>query len=441
MVSPAEANYIIESCFADFRIDGRSRLEHRPHTVSNRKGGGGGTPEPESSIMLMSPVVASSTSSLILSNGSSRIHLPGSSTDIICSVKADLVHPSPCKPREGIVELNIDLSLCGNGSVGGMFDGGGGGNGAQQRMNSSSSRRKERDSESQITSLLQRLVLPHAVNYAQLAIMPGRYVWRLSIDIVVLRCDGCIMDACSLALRTGLYNTKLPCVKSAVMVDEEGMTTDGGVGFGGGGGDGSANKNDLVVDGDIRNAMPPPGVENCPLVVTVSVLSAAVPPPTSSTSGNATTSAVAAARNPTPSQQQQRQQPKRRHYISIIDARTEEEVCASSHVCVSIDPCGLVCGVHTLGGGGGIVGEDGLASDGDNLNDGDMIMGATSSSSSMPLAMLGDVIASAAMASKNLYSLLNKNAIDANAGVKKRKTGNQEGNGYEFLLKNHFLIQ
>ena len=33
---------------------------------------------------------------------------------------ADLVHPSPSKPNEGVVELHVDLSLCGGGgSVGG----------------------------------------------------------------------------------------------------------------------------------------------------------------------------------------------------------------------------------------------------------------------------------------------------------------------------------
>jgi len=341
------------------------------------------------------------------------------------------------------VELNVDLSLCGSGVGGGMLDGGSSSSSSstQQRMNNntSSSRRKEREAESQITSLLQRLILPHAVNYTQLAILPGRYVWRLSIDIVVLRCDGCILDACSLALREGLYNTKLPCVKSAVM--EGGMPDVEGEGFGGNNsGDGSNNKNDLIVDGDIKNAMPPPGVENCPLVVTVSVLSAFVPPPPSSTSDNTASSS---------SSQQRRHQTQRRHYISIIDARTEEEVCASSHVCVSIDPCGLVCGVHTLGGsGGGGVGdsftadsqEEGVAAD--NLND--EIMGV-SSSSSMPLAMLGDVVASAAMASKNLYSLLNdageRNVNRTKANNIVPTVGNDDGNGYGYLLKDHFLIQ
>ena len=55
MVSSSEASYIIETCLDDFPIDGRSRSEYRPYSISNnsssrrrssshlsRKNGGGG---------------------------------------------------------------------------------------------------------------------------------------------------------------------------------------------------------------------------------------------------------------------------------------------------------------------------------------------------------------------------------------------------------------
>jgi exosome complex component RRP42 len=191
-VSASEARYIIESCLTDFRIDGRTQLEHRPYTITNRSS--------------KSKTNIGNAPSLILSNGSSRIHLPGSSTDVLCSVKADLVHPSPMKPNEGVLELAVDLSLCGGGgAVGGVAGGGGGG--APKR------RRQQREEESQIASLLQRLVLPHAVDYRKLVVWPGRYVWRLAVDLVVLRCDGCVLDAASLALREALGNTRLPRVQ------------------------------------------------------------------------------------------------------------------------------------------------------------------------------------------------------------------------------------
>ena len=164
-VSSSEAQYIIESCLTNYRIDGRTKLEHRPYTITNRS---------TKSKNKTTRTTSGDAPTLILSNGSSRIHLPGSTTDILCSVKADLVHPSPSKPNEGVVELGVDLSLCGGGGT----IGGGGGLGSAPKK-----RRQQRDEESQITSLLQRLVLPHAVNYERLVIWPGKYVWRLSIDI------------------------------------------------------------------------------------------------------------------------------------------------------------------------------------------------------------------------------------------------------------------
>mmetsp|Transcript_31191 Transcript_31191/g.56606 ORF Transcript_31191/g.56606 Transcript_31191/m.56606 type:complete len:391 (+) Transcript_31191:62-1234(+) len=388
-VSSSEAHYIIESCLTDFRIDGRTQLEHRPYTITNR------------STKSKTTVPQNNAPALILSNGSSRIHLPGSATDVLCSVKADLVHPSPSKPNEGVLELGVDLSLCGGGgTVGG---------GSSNSSRGGAQRRQQREEESQITSLLQRLVLPHAVDYKKLVVWPGRYVWRLAIDIVVLRCDGCVLDAASIAMREALGNTMLPRVQ-AVM---EGADNDGG-----NGGSGSSSKNDLMVDGDIKKAMPPAGAEDCPLVVTVSVLSA--PPSAIAEAVVGTSKSGSGSSN-------------KRHYrsISIIDARTEEEACASSRVCVSVDPHGMVCGVHTLGGGGGGV----VLEEGGEENGG---------GSSMPLAMLGDVVSSAAMACKNLYELLN----DEREGDGRMRRKNvvavvedDDGSGYGYLLKNHFLIQ
>ena len=396
-VSSSEAQYIIESCLTNYRIDGRTKLEHRPYTITNQS--------------TKNKTTATNTGrgdapSFILSNGSSRIHLPGSTTDILCSVKADLVHPSSSKPNEGVVELGLDLSLCGGGGT----VGGGGGSGSSAPKK----RKQQRDEESQITSLLQRLVLPHAVNYKRLVIWPGKYVWRLSIDIVVLRCDGCILDACSIAIREALCSTKLPKVQ-AVM--EGGNNNNDSNGGGGGGGGGGSSKNDLMVDGDFKMATSPAGAQDCPLVITVSVLSA---PPTlvaaSSGGGNGSSK-------------------KRHRSISIIDARTEEEACAASRVCVSVDPSGMVCGVHTLGGGGVV-----LLDESENSYGGGQ-------SSSMPLAMLGDIVNSAAMASKNLYELLNGDSEreqDKKTNMKKKNVGTVDGDdgcGYGYLLKNHFHIQ
>ena len=415
MVSSAEALYIIESCLDDFRIDGRSRSEHRPYSISNRRSSS------SSSSRNADGNVIDSTPSLVLSNGSSRIHLPGSSTDVLCSVKADLVRPSPSRPDAGVCELSVDLSLWGGGCGGP----GGGGVGAPRR------RRRQREDESELSSLLSRLVLPHAVDYPRLVVWPGRYVWRLSIDVVVLRADGCVLDACSIAIRAALVDARLPRVRA--LIDGGSGGNGGGKGIGGefgGGGGGGGGKGDLLVDGDIGRARPPPGAEGCPLVVTVSVLRAPLPPPSSSSDAIAAAAATTTARN--------------YRSVPIIDARTEEEACASSRVCVSVDPAGVVCGVHTLGGGGAALSEEEGEEDG--WGGGDFSGGGRRGS--LPLAMLGDVVTAAAMASVNLYALLNEGVGGggggANDGTTRRKVDvavDDDGGCYGYLLKNNFLMR
>ena len=279
-----------------------------------------------------------------------------------------------------MVEVSVDSSLSGGIEI--------------TSSNKTSSKRQLRERESQITSFLQRLIVPHAVNYKELVISPGKYVWRLSVDIVILRCDGCLLDACAMAMREGLRCTLLPRVYAVVRSDgNKGNDNDAlkNTPMGNGGGSGNS---DLIVEGDIRHAMPPPGAEECPLIVTVSVLSAP--------------------------------QGERMRHFCIVDARTEEEACASSRVCVSVDSKGMVCGVHTLGGGG--VSED--------MNEEFGVEGF-GISSSMPVSMLNDVVNTAAGAAKNLYQLL-----DAEKVVSDNKDDEDNGSsGYGYLLQNQLIIQ
>jgi hypothetical protein len=60
---------------------------------------------------------------------------------------------------------------------------------------------------------------------------------------------------------------------------------------------------------------------------------------------------------------------------------------------------------------------------------------------SLPLAMLGDVVTSAAMAAKKLYSLMSDGDGSGTNISCKRKDVNNDGGGYGYLLQNHFLIR
>jgi len=60
---------------------------------------------------------------------------------------------------------------------------------------------------------------------------------------------------------------------------------------------------------------------------------------------------------------------------------------------------------------------------------------------SLPLALLGDVVTSAAMAAKKLYSLMSDGDGSGTKISCKTKDVNNDGGGYGYLLKNHFLIR
>uniref|UniRef100_A0A7S4WFS9 Ribosomal RNA-processing protein 42 n=1 Tax=Ditylum brightwellii TaxID=49249 RepID=A0A7S4WFS9_9STRA len=312
-ISFSEVQYITEGCASNLRLDGRSCGDYRPYTISNAHhqsttqnggayNGGGGKEGP-----------------LVLSNGSSRVLLPGCTTDILCSIRAELVKPAPSSPHHGIVDLSVEYQHSGG-----------------------SNKRSGRAEELEISSILSKLLLPQLVNRQDLCIMPHKYVWRLFVDVLILSCDGCVLDACAMAIRSAMSCTLLPKVTPVFQGDAaETMTASGGAGGKGGG---RRRDNDFLIDGDITHALPPPGVEkHCPVIVTVSVLtqSSVDYEEPSITLQNDEAAAPAARRSRV-----------RRRQILVIDTRSEEEACASSKVTVSVDPQGNVCGVHKHGGKG-----------------------------------------------------------------------------------------
>ena len=287
-LSPAEMRYIIEGCVNDMRSDGRSVRDFRRYGI---------TPSSSSSSSTSSSVstaAMASSAPLVLSNGSSRVTLPGSDTDVLCSVRAELVVPSALHPNEGAVELNVDL-LPSAASVAG------------------SDNRRRRTEEMEIAAILTDLLLPHVVDRSQLCVIPGKYVWKLNVDVMVLTCDGNVVDVCALAIRSAIRSTVLPMVTPVAKAGNE----DGEAG-------GSENSgkasDDFMVDGDIAKASVPSGAESCPVVVTVFVLDK------ERGRGNSSGGSV-----------------------FIVDAQSDEEFCSSTRISVSVDPVGNICGTYKHG--------------------------------------------------------------------------------------------
>jgi exosome complex component RRP42 len=204
-LSIAEQYYILEGCRDNCRADGRSRVELRPFSLLT-------------------------TDPLVLSHGSSRIL--ASNTEILCSIKAELVHPRPETPNHGVVEFHVDLGTT---------------------VDSSGDFRKRRLLEQQLQTSLTFLLQETLVPLESLCVVPGHYAWRLHCDILVLQLGGgSVVDVASRALRGALQQTKLPHVVPL----------------------GSSNKGeatvDLAVDGDMHKAHSIVG-DTIPIIVSVAI--------------------------------------------------------------------------------------------------------------------------------------------------------------------------
>ncbi|OEU16799.1 hypothetical protein FRACYDRAFT_186105 [Fragilariopsis cylindrus CCMP1102] len=218
-----------------------------------------------------------------LSCGSARIFLATKETHVLVSIKAELVVPASSSPSEGTVEVHVDYMQGNN----------------------------NRDDD--LESTLSNLLVPHLVDKKKLCIAPDYFVWKLNIDVFVITSGGgSLIDACSHGIHTALQKTLLPSI-TVVPANE------------GGGG----NKPTVQVDSDIKAAECIPGVENVPIIVTVSLLKHKKIP------------------------------------VMIVDATSEEEACAFSKVHVVLDrdesssssssskkdreP--MICALHKAGGG------------------------------------------------------------------------------------------
>mmetsp|Transcript_10230 Transcript_10230/g.11972 ORF Transcript_10230/g.11972 Transcript_10230/m.11972 type:complete len:95 (+) Transcript_10230:428-712(+) len=89
----------------------------------------------------------------------------------------------------------------------------------------------------EVASVLNHLLLPHVVHRPSLVVTKGRYVWRLNVDVLVLQCDGNLLDNCSLAIRGTVEDLRLPRVMPVALEEEDRLRqrqqSQGGGGSGG----------------------------------------------------------------------------------------------------------------------------------------------------------------------------------------------------------------
>ena len=217
-----------------------------------------------------------------LSHGSARIFLTTKETHLLVSIKADLVIPASSSPTKGLVEVHVDYIQGNNNS---------------------------RDDN--LGSTLSNLLVPHLVDTKNLCVSANYFVWKLNIDLVIITSSGgSLIDACSQGIRAALQQTLLP--RLSVIPASEGM----------------GKKPTIQVDSDIKVANHITGVEQVPVIVTVSLLR------------------------------------KRDTPVMIVDATIEEEACAFARVHVVLYPGvsslsssskserePVICALRTAGGG------------------------------------------------------------------------------------------
>ncbi|KAK7475009.1 hypothetical protein BaRGS_00033756 [Batillaria attramentaria] len=174
-LSEAEKTYIIHGVQDNFREDGRGCEDYRQMDL-------------ETGLM-------SNTS------GSARLRL--ANTEILVGVKAELEEPKPDTPDQGRLEFFVDCSA----NATPQFEGRGG-----------------EELATEITNLLYRAYSSDTVlDVKSLCLQKGKLCWVLYVDVLLLECGGNLFDAVSIAVKSALFNTKIPSVN---VTEEEGGQTE-----------------------------------------------------------------------------------------------------------------------------------------------------------------------------------------------------------------------
>ena len=281
-ISSSEQAYIIEGCRQNCRQDGRRCQDSRTY-YSN-----GGTTDSNNN----NSDDAGDADPLVLSNGSARLFLPTGETNILVSVRAGLAVPSRARPKEGMIAIHVDL------------------------LHKTGQKRDE-----ELESTLTELLVPHLMAKQDLCVVPHHYVWALYIDVLVLASHGgSLLDACGRAIQRALASTRIPIV---TQMPSQGKDTDGSSGGG----------VSIEMDGDFKSANHIPGIQNPPVIQTVTILKG----------------------------------PNDRKPIFLLDATREEELCAMAQVHVVMEESTVqgeaggaktttttparICALHKSGGG------------------------------------------------------------------------------------------
>ncbi|TMW59959.1 hypothetical protein Poli38472_000001 [Pythium oligandrum] len=166
-ISASERKYIAEGIADNVRADGRNRLAYRNMLIE--------------------------TSLLAQSNGSARVSLENSGTDILASVKLEVASPRPQAPNAGTIQVFVSCSPSVSAKLSGR---------AAEELNV------------ELSQLMTRLLCScPSVDLEEFCIIPGESVWSINVDVMVFESTGNLPDLMSMAIYAALNDTVFPSVR------------------------------------------------------------------------------------------------------------------------------------------------------------------------------------------------------------------------------------
>jgi len=128
-------------------------------------------------------------------NGSCRIR--SRTTDIYVAIKCDIGKPSVEKPDEGIINVALEFGCS-----------------VLPRLQDFTGRQAvlEADAFAEVVADHVESLCLKSLDRKQFCIESGRCCWVASIDILVERIDGCLIDPISIGIRAALMDLELPLV-------------------------------------------------------------------------------------------------------------------------------------------------------------------------------------------------------------------------------------
>lgn len=170
-LSKPESAFIEAGVEKGVRNDGRARLDYR-------------------SLHLETGVVPTA-------HGSARVRLDR--THVVVGVKLEVAEPAADAPDRGYIYCSVECSA----TASDMF-----------------MRQGSQDANTELTGAMQRFY-ESCLDLGALAIIPGRSVWAVFIDVEILDTDGSALDAASAGVRAAVRTAQVPCIHLVGSTDRD----------------------------------------------------------------------------------------------------------------------------------------------------------------------------------------------------------------------------